>query len=145
MNLIKVTAIMAALLMLAPCAAAFDSPSCGDPWYYQTNDRGLTFMVPDKAQHYWGTRVLVEIAKPYMPDAMACALALAAGFAWEVKDSYTSLGTPGNGSVGFSCRDLIADLLGAGGALIDNKDVMTWVNWSTTKETITFNASVRFK
>lgn len=136
------TLIAAVLLVLVTSAAAFDPPSCGDPWYYQSNNRGLAFMVPDKAQHYWGTRALAEVAKLRMSGVAAATLALAAGFMWEVKDNYTPLGA--GGLVGFSWRDFVADILGAGGTLLDNETVTTWVQWSTKEKTITLNISVRW-
>jgi len=53
------------ICLLSSNVFAFEPPSCGDPWYYQSNDRGLAFTVPDKAQHYWGSYVLSAISQKY--------------------------------------------------------------------------------
>jgi hypothetical protein len=66
-----------------------------DPWYFQT-DRDVRFLVPDKAQHFYGSQLLASRLGP--------ASALLAGVAWELVEA---------ASGGFvSGRDLAADALG---------------------------------
>jgi hypothetical protein len=39
------------LIGLAGSAGAFDLTEY-DPWYYQSNEQGYSFTLPDKAQHF---------------------------------------------------------------------------------------------
>ena len=126
--------------LLASNVFAFDPPSCGDPWYYQDDSR-LTFMVPDKAQHYWGSYTLSVIGQKYLGKKTGPLTAFALGFLWEVKDSKTSLGT--NGIVGFSYRDLIADGAGVLSSLINQSEsVRLWLNYSTRDKEIILNMTI---
>ncbi|KKL67805.1 hypothetical protein LCGC14_2131360, partial [marine sediment metagenome] len=74
------------ICLLSSNVFAFEPPSCGDPWYYQSNDRGLAFTVPDKAQHYWGSYVLSAISQKYSGSKTGPLIAFALGYLWEVKD-----------------------------------------------------------
>lgn len=142
--LIAIAIFVLGLVLFPNDAFGFDPPSCDDPWYYQSNDRGLTFMVPDKAQHYWGSYALTEVFRPKMGRTFGAISAFALGFFWEVKDSKTKLGTANGGVVGFSYRDLIADGLGVLSSTLTNDRWVFFVDYSTLEKTITFNASFRF-
>lgn len=120
--------------------SGFNALSCGDPWYYQSNEK-LTFMVPDKAQHYYGSYVLSEICGKVLSKKRGAYVAFIFGFLWEIRDSKTSLG---NGVVGFSYRDLIADGLGVISSLVNNEKVVMYVDYSTIYKEITFNVIVRW-
>ena len=123
---------VAATLLLSKSVNAFDPPTCGDPWYYQSNNRGLTFMIPDKAQHYWGSYALSITGSKYMGDKVGTLTAAALGFLWEVKDD-----KEGNG---FSYKDLIADYLGVVSSIVNkNKDIKLWLDYSTIDKEITLN------
>jgi hypothetical protein len=142
--LIAIVIFVLGLALFPNDAFGFDPPSCGDPWYYQTDDRGLIFMVPDKAQHYWGSYALAEIAQDKLGTIPGAVTAFVLGFLWEVKDSKTNLGTANGGVVGFSYRDLIADGLGVLSSTLANDRWAFYVDYSTVRKEITFNASVRF-
>ena len=121
---------------------AFDPPSCGDYWYYQDDSR-LTFMIPDKAQHYWGSYALSTIGQEYLGKKMGSLTAFALGFLWEVKDSKTSLGTANGGVVGFSYKDLIADGVGVLSSLVNqSENVRLWLNYSTYDKKIILNIAI---
>lgn len=67
-----------------------------DPWYFQT-DSDYRFLIPDKAQHFYGSQLLsTELGVP---------VTLALGLAWELLEA--SQGDFVSG------RDLAADALGA--------------------------------
>lgn len=134
----RLLSIQIILLLLTANATAFDPPTCGDPWYYQTDDRGLTFMVPDKAQHYYGSYLLTEITSKYNISPV---IVFTLGFLWEVKDNKTSLNTT-NGVVGFSYRDLIADGLGILSSRVNkHKNARLYLNYSTLEKTIELKGS----
>lgn len=102
-------------------------------------------MVPDKAQHYWGSYVLNEVCGKVLGKELGAAMTFALGFIWEVKDSETSLGTANSGVVGFSYRDLIADGLGVVSSLVNNsRTVVMYVDYSTAREEISFNIAMRW-
>lgn len=123
--------ILGIICLLTKNANAFDPPN-NDPWYYQSNDRGLTFMIPDKAQHYWGSYALSKVGSKYLGDKTGTLTAIALGFIWEVKDNKV-----GNG---FSYKDLIADYLGVATSIVNkNKDIKLWLNYSTTRQEIMLN------
>ena len=130
------------ICLLTSNASAFDPPSY-DPWYYQSNNQGLAFMVPDKAQHYWGSYGLNTIGQKYLGNTVGSLTALTLGYLWEVKDSKTSLGTANGGVVGFSYKDLIADYIGVASSLINkNSQVKMWLDYSTSDKEIMFNISI---
>ncbi len=128
------------LLLLTSNVFAFDPPTCGDPWYYQSNDRGFTFMIPDKVQHYYGSYLLTEITSKYLGNTLGSLAAFTCGFLWEVKDSETVLET--KGVVGFSYRDLIADGLGVITSKINkNPNSRMFMTYDTLNKTIMLNAA----
>ena len=89
-----------------------DTPSY-DPWYYV--DATYKFAVPDKFQHFWGSAALTEIIGP-MP-------ALAIGISKEIYDDKKT-------KVGFSSRDIVADILGVVSAkLTETNKVILWLDW----------------
>ncbi len=89
--------ITAIVLVLFPGdVTAFDPPDCGDPWYYQSNDRTV-FWIPDKVQHYWGSYALNEVLEGPLGTFGGPTAAFALGVLWEIKDSKTSLGTANGG------------------------------------------------
>ena len=128
--------------LLTSSAFAFDPPSCGDPWYCQDDNRPA-FMIPDKAQHYWGSYTLSEIGQKYLSKKVGPIVAFTLGFLWEVKDSKTSLGTANGGVVGFSYRDLIADGVGVLSSLVNQSEsVRLWLNYSTYDKEIILNMTI---
>lgn len=128
--------------LLASSAFAFDPPSCGDPWYHQDDSRPA-FMIPDKAQHYWGSYTLSMVGQKYLGKKVGPLTAFALGFLWEVKDSKTSLGTMNGGIVGFSYKDLIADGIGVLSALVNQSEsVRLWLNYSTRDKEIILNMTI---
>lgn len=130
------------ICLLASNTFAFDPPSCGDAWYYQDDNR-LTFMIPDKAQHYWGSYALSEIGQKYFGNKIGPLTAFVLGYLWEVKDSRTSLGTMNDGVVGFSYKDLIADGVGVLSSLVNqSEDVRLWLNYSTRDKEIILNMTI---
>lgn len=91
-----------------------------DPWYYV--DASYKFSVPDKFQHFWGSAALTEILGP-MP-------ALALGITKEIYDDKIA-------HVGFSSRDIIADILGIVSAkLTETEKVSLWLDWRPEDEVI---------
>ena len=124
------------LTLLSAEAGGFDLPA-SDPWYYQSDDRGLAFMVPDKAQHYWGSRLLVAALDRLPLPAKSVTsplLAFAAGLGYELWQE--------SQGIGFSPRDLLANVLGIAGQRVGA--LATWVEYSIVEGTITFNVSVKF-
>lgn len=93
-----------------------------DPWYYQ-NDRDYQFVVPDKAQHFYGSMLLADRVGPV--------LAMIAGVVWEV----------GEASLGdfISLRDLGADLAGIVASRASGR---LWLGWDTVDKTIILHYSV---
>ncbi len=91
-----------------------------DPWYYV--DETYKFSVPDKFQHFWGSAALTEILGP-MP-------ALALGITKEIYDDK-------NAKVGFSSRDIVADILGVVSAkLTETEKVNLWLDWRPQEDVI---------
>ena len=91
-----------------------------DPWLYV----GATykFSVPDKFQHFWGSAALTEILGP-MP-------ALALGISKEIYDDKVA-------QVGFSSRDIVADILGVVSAkLTETNKVSLWLDWRPQEDVI---------
>ena len=131
----KIIIILLVVLSLSVSTMAFNPPTCGDPWYFQSNDMGITFTVPDKVQHYYGSYLLTEAAKSKIGPVKGALIVLTAGFLWEVKDSYIRLGT--DGTVGFSYRDLIADGLGIVSSLLNKSNkIKILCDYSTMKKQI---------
>ena len=91
-----------------------------DPWYYV--DATYKFSVPDKFQHFWGSAALTEILGP-MP-------ALAIGISKEIYDDKKT-------KVGFSSRDIVADILGVVSAKLTETDkVSLWLDWRPEDDAI---------
>lgn len=131
----KTSLFLPLLFMLtATGAGGFDLPA-SDPWYHQSNDK-FGFMVPDKAQHYWGSRLLAAaLDRLPLPGKLVIypLLAFAAGLGYEMWQEHRG--------IGLSVRDLAANVLGIAGQRAG--PLLTWVEYSTTDKTITFNVSVR--
>ena len=90
-----------------------------DPWYYQ--DDRPAFWIPDKAQHFYGSQLLVESG--WHPAA-----ALGAGFLFEAwQDSQ---------GIGFSWRDFAADALGVLAGQVNSDRAFILVIYSTEQEVI---------
>ena len=135
-NISFFVSLLLMLTLLSAGAGGFDLP-VSDPWYYQSDDRGLAFMVPDKAQHYWGSRLLAAaLDRLPLPARTVTSplLALAAGLGYELWQE--------SKGIGFSPRDLLANALGIAGQRAGT--LTTWVDYSTVEKTITFNVSVGF-
>jgi len=122
-----VTVLCLVALLLPSPAASFDLPDF-DPWYYQSNDE-WQFMVPDKAQHYYGSQLLVE-------GGMHPAAALAAGFMYEVYQNEIG--------VGFSYKDLIADAFGVLAGTVNSDKFYLFMDYSTRDEFVKLNAVLTF-
>jgi hypothetical protein len=114
------------VLLLAADARCFDLPDM-DPWYYYDHSR-VSFWVPDKAQHFWGSQLLAT----ELPWLYAFGL----GLAYELHQERQG--------VGFSCRDLVANGLGVAAAKLNNRRFKLWLDYSTYESTITLNATLRF-
>ncbi|MCD6249670.1 MAG: hypothetical protein J7J98_04980 [candidate division Zixibacteria bacterium] len=127
------------ILMLSPSSSvAFDLPSY-DPWYYQSNEHGYSFAVPDKAQHYYGSALLNEFSKCLpLPGikVMGPVISFTAGFMYEAWQDQRG--------IGFSQRDLFADAMGIIASQLSNKDVVLWLDYSTNEKELTFNVALKF-
>jgi hypothetical protein len=119
-------------------ATAFDLPE-SDPFYYQSNSKGLTFTVPDKAQHYYGSQLLSKLGDhlSFLPgrEVTAPLLAFGIGFLWEVYQA--------NRGIGFSERDLLADALGVLASKANRGNTVMYLNYSTADRTIILNLGVK--
>jgi len=119
--------------------SAFDLPK-SDPWYYQADNRGLSFMIPDKAQHYWGSALLGHIGNQLplpLKRLTVPFLALGAGYFWEMWQE--------DQGIGFSERDLIADAFGVLSSQINSRDLKMHMDYSLSKKTITLVLVKSFK
>lgn len=131
---------MLALLLILPAAipvAAFDLPHY-DPWYYQSYKQGLEFTVPDKAQHFYGSALINEFCKRLpLPERGVAGptLSITAGFMWEVHQEMDG--------VGFSERDLIADVLGVAASQLSSEHLVIWLDYSIQEKVIMLNLSLR--
>lgn len=101
-------------------------------------------MVPDKAQHYWGSYCLSTISQKHIGTTAGALAGFTLGLLWEVKDSKTSLGTADGGVIGFSYKDLIADGLGVVSSLV-NKDnrISLWMDYSTLDQNIMLMVAIK--
>jgi uncharacterized protein YfiM (DUF2279 family) len=89
-------------------------------------------MIPDKAQHYWGSYALSVAGQILGGYKVGTLTAATLGFLWEVKDNKI-----GNG---FSYKDLIADYLGVASSIVNkNKTIKLWLDYSTVDKEIMFN------
>lgn len=136
------SALLAGLICLAAGllpseASAFDLPNY-DPWYYQSDDQGYTFTIPDKAQHFYGSALLNEFSKKLpLPgiDFMAPVISFTAGFMYETWQDQRG--------VGFSQRDLFADAMGVAASHLSNENIVIWLDYSEQEEVLLFNVSFR--
>ncbi len=116
------------VLTIAPAEETKAKSPDYDPWYY-VNDQTYKFMVPDKFQHFYGSALLTEIIGP-MP-------ALALGVSKEVYDDSDAL-------VGFSMKDIAADLLGVISAKFARSEkVSLWLDWDSGEETLVLHFGIR--
>lgn len=134
-----IKALLVILITLCSISAtAFDLPK-SDPFYYQSNNKGLMFTVPDKAQHYYGSLLLSEVGSrlSFLPgrEVTAPLLALGIGFLWEIYQD--------NQGVGFSERDLLADALAVVASKANSENAFMYLNYSNVERTITINMSVK--
>jgi len=135
----KLVPVLASLLTLVTAipVAAFDLPNY-DPWYSQSYTQGLEFMVPDKAQHFYGSALVNEFCKRLpLPEKGVAGptLSVTIGFMWEVYQE--------KNGIGFSERDLIADVLGVAASQISSEHVVIWLDYSIQEKVIMLNFSVR--
>lgn len=128
-------ALIASVLLLVCIgfhdALAFELPK-SDPWYYQADNRGLSFMVPDKAQHYWGSAFLGYVGKQLplpLRRVTVPFLALGAGYLWEIWQQ--------DQGIGFSERDFVADAFGVLSSQISSRDLKMHMDYSLSEKTIT--------
>jgi len=125
------------IISVAPVSYSFDLPD-KDPWYFQSNEAGYTFLIPDKSQHYWGSALLNEFGKKLpLPhkNVTSPTLAFAAGFIYEVWQEM-------NG-IGFSPRDLAADALGILSSQLNTDTFVMWMDYCNSERTIMINFSRR--
>ncbi len=120
--------IIILVLTIAPAEETKAKSPVYDPWYY-VNDAAYKFMVPDKFQHFYGSAILTEIIGP-MP-------ALTFGVIKEVHDD-------NNAKVGFSIKDIAADMLGVMSAKFARSEKVTlWLDWDPGQETLVLNFGIR--
>lgn len=143
-TLIAVAIILLGVFSFPSDVEAFNSPSGGDPWYYQTDKAGLMFIVPDKIQHYWGSYGLNEIASQRFGRFGGALTAFALGFAWEVRDTYKTIDPSSKVLVGFSIRDLIADGLGVLSSQLSTEKVQFYADYSTQDKNVMLNVAFSF-
>lgn len=126
-------------------AYGFNAPAYGDPWYFQSDDLGIMFVVPDKIQHYWGSYALSELGTKHFGPILGALMAFTAGFAWEVRDTYKMTDPTGQTVVGFSTRDLIANGLGVLSSQLSTDDIQFYADYSMQTKQVMFNVSLSFK
>ena len=114
------------LFLLTMSIKAFEPPK-SDLWYY--TDNRLLFSVPDKAQHYYGSQILVE-------TGIHPGLVLLSGITYEIYQESTG--------VGFSYRDLIANGLGVLAGALKSQQLVFILDYSVSDKTIILNAVVSF-
>ena len=120
--------IVILVLTIAPAEETKAKAPDYDPWYY-VNDAAYKFTVPDKFQHFYGSAILTEIIGP-MP-------ALTFGVIKEVHDDSDAL-------VGFSMKDIAADMLGVMSAQFARSEKVTlWLDWDPGEETLVLHLGVR--
>jgi len=129
--------VVGALVLPSP-AVSFDLPSY-DPWYYQSNEQGYSFAVPDKAQHYYGSALVNELSKRLpLPGikVMGPVLSFTTGFMYEIWQEQKG--------IGFSRRDLFADAMGIAASQLSSENFILWLDYSTQDQILMFNVTVRF-
>ena len=129
-------AVLIVIVLLLVClgyqnSPAFELPNY-DPWYYQSDHQGLSFMIPDKAQHYWGSALLGFVGNQLplpLRQVTVPFLALGAGYFWEVWQQ--------DQGIGFSERDLVADAFGVLSSQINSEDFKMHMDYSLSEKTVT--------
>lgn len=111
------------LAMILATTAAAQS----DPWYFQT-DTDIRFLVPDKAEHFWGSYMITRAVGP-VP-------AFLVGVAYE---SYQA----SQGGF-FSERDVAANALGILSAIINPHSPPLAVLWDKEQGVIILQTTIRF-
>jgi len=95
-------------------------------------------MIPDKVQHFYGSALLNEVNRRFTlrgDDAAASLFTLTLGVMYEVyQDSR---------GIGFSKRDVIADVLGVAASQLSTERLILWVDYSTFEKVIMFKVTVR--
>ena len=125
------------VLLAAHPAQGFDLPKY-DPWYYQSNEQGYRFTIPDKAQHFYGSALINEFSKQLpLPgiEILGPILSLTAGFMWETYQDQKG--------IGFSERDLAADAMGIVASQLSSEHMSLWLHYSTTEKVIMFKVAMR--
>lgn len=126
-------AIVAVLCFSSPIVHGFELAN-SDPWYYHTDNQGLKFQIPDKAQHAWGSALLNELGKQLDLPAKRFTtplVTLGAGFIYELWQE--------GERIGFSEKDLVADALGIVMSEFSSKNLIFYMDYSTTDRVIMFN------
>jgi len=130
-NALKASLFLGIVILVLTFASAEETKAKSpdhDPWYYVRDD-AYKFTVPDKFQHFYGSAILTEMIGP-MP-------ALAFGLLKEVHDDSDAL-------VGFSMKDITADILGVMSAKFARTEKVTlWLNWDPGEETLVLNFGIR--
>jgi len=132
------TAVAAIFCLIVPTAHSFDFAEY-DPWYYQSTDQGYLFWIPDKVQHCWGSAILNEFGKKLNLPAKEITtplLTLGIGFSYEVWQERTG--------IGFSQRDLLADMLGVVSSQFSSDDLIFYMDYSTHENIVRFNVKHLF-
>jgi len=95
-------------------------------------------MIPDKVQHFYGSALLNEVNRRLIlrgDDAAASLFTLTLGVMYEVyQDSR---------GIGFSRRDVIANVLGVAASQLSTERLVLWVDYSTFEKVIMFKVTVR--
>ena len=100
-----------------------------DNWLF-VNSADYRFLVPDKFQHFWGSYLLSQAIGP--------ASAIVAGVLKEVYDNDVA-------GVGFSDRDLIANVLGVGSALLNRgPPVRMYLDWQPHRDRLVLVVTLTF-
>lgn len=129
--------LLTLIIVTMALAASVDAKApVYDPWYYR-DARDPLFIVPDKAQHFYGSAALATVSQKIIGKEAGTLLSVGAGLLWEINDNRTG--------AGFSWKDLTADCLGVLTARLAPKSpVVCWLNYSDIKKQITINAAIRF-
>lgn len=124
------------LFFIAPAANSFELPN-HDPWFYQSTEQGYLFMIPDKAQHAWGSMLLNNTFKELNLPAekiSAPLLSFAAGFFYEVYQE--------NQGLGFSQRDLVSDVAGILASELTGDSTVMYISYESSTKIIMVNFSI---
>ena len=127
----SILAVLVFMAVVPDCASAFDLVS--DRWYYQS-DKDYRFIVPDKAQHYYGSYFLTEISKQLTGDVQSSIVVFVLGLSYEIDQS--------NKGIGFSPRDMIANCLGVISSIINDRNKTLLLNYSTVDKEIMLSFNI---